>query len=226
MTMSSSIQILCLTGWQQPSDALADIAPNALHFDYGAYDRLDVALAALPHTPELVIGWSLGAFIAMEAIARGICRPRQLLLLGAKYQYASDAAFPHGASRERIEETRRHYMSDPQGMLRQFQSLIAKGDEHERSIMHLLHVQGAPLWPQGPFWLDQLRTLSCRAMDMNAFPPTHIVHGTMDVITPPEHAQCLHKALPASTLEIWPRCAHAPHLHDPERLRAIIASYV
>lgn len=51
--------------------------------------------------------------------------------------------------------------------------------------------------------------------------PTHILHGALDMICPPESAWRLHAALPGSRLEVVPLCGHRANA-DMEELRVRI----
>jgi len=48
-----------MTGWQQRKDALADAIPGALHFEYAGYENVEAMFLALPHAPDVAVGWSL-----------------------------------------------------------------------------------------------------------------------------------------------------------------------
>ncbi len=216
---------LCLTGWQQPHDALRDVAPlDAVHFDYSAHGDLPSCYRALAEFAEVdaLVGWSLGGMIAMVAVAHGIVKPKRLVLIAAQYQYLSDDHFPYAMSLAMAEETKQFYFTDPEAMLQQFQLLMVKGDTHEKQLARRMFSVRPKPWKNGFFWLEQLAMIRACDMDMAGFPPTAIVHGERDIIAPPEHAQYLHKAIVGSELHLLEGCAHAPHLHDARKLREIV----
>ena len=150
------MNILCLTGWQQETDALFKIAPDALHFDYGAYKRPAGAkcFKALPATPDLAIGWSLGGQLLVRAIAGGYIKPGKLLLLGAPFQSVADAHFPEGMSEADFRAIKNSYRKNPQAMLVQFQSLVGVGVIPK-------------LWEHGFFWLEELGNSGCHSLDFS-----------------------------------------------------------
>jgi len=217
---------LCLTGWQQPADALSAIAPDdAEHFDYSAYNNADAMFKALPPTPQLAIGWSLGGQLLMRAISGGHVKPKMLILLAVPYQWVASSKFPGGFPKATVNEVRKKYRNDPVLMLKSLNALIALGDLRERQITRTLN-DGLAIWPNGAFWLEELISGSCDPLDFSAFPPALIIHGLNDKVIRIANAQAISARMPQAESLLWPRCAHAPHLHDAEALLDIVSEYV
>jgi pimeloyl-[acyl-carrier protein] methyl ester esterase len=217
--------ILCLSGWQQPANALSPLMPDAVHFDYSAYDNMRKMLAALPRAPHLAVGWSLGGQLLVRAIAEGYTKPEHLVLLAAPFQWVADAEFTQGIPLGAVEEVRGNYINDPEAMLKNLHALIALGDVKEKQIIRSLNAM-LRLWENGMYWLDKLTYASCRRFDFSAFPPTTIVHGLKDKVIHPVNAEAYAEALPQAELQLWPECAHAPHLHDINALSDIVSRHV
>jgi pimeloyl-[acyl-carrier protein] methyl ester esterase len=216
---------LCLTGWQQPANALACFAPDAQHFDYAAYDNVQDMFAVLPREPKLAIGWSLGGQLLVRAIAGGHIKPKALLLLGVPFQHVADEHFPHGVLVPAAAEYRDNYCRNPEGTLAQFQAYIGYGDKFAKRIIRAVN-QDVSVWKNGLFWLDELARNSCRELSFSAFPETVIVHGAEDKVINPASAKAFADVIPKSEVQLWPDCGHAPHLHNPEALSRIVAPYV
>jgi len=217
--------VLCLTGWQQPANALANIVPDAVHFDYGAYDNVKNMFEALPKAPRLAIGWSLGGQLLVRAIAGGHIKPASLMLLGVPFQWVADAQFTEGVPAEAVSDIKANYARDPQAMLKNFNALIALNDKHEKQILRVLN-KSVRVWPNGMYWRDELARTSCVAFNFSDFPPTTIIHGTEDKVIRPINAKAFAERLPQAELLLWPHCAHAPHLHDAPALTQIVNRYV
>jgi pimeloyl-[acyl-carrier protein] methyl ester esterase len=217
--------ILCLTGWQQPANALAVIAPRATHFDYSGYSDAETMFMELPKEPDLAIGWSFGAQLLARAVAGGHTKPGELLLVGPVFQQIADARFVHGPTKEMFAALKQSYKQHPEAMLAQLHALIGLGDTHARRIIRTLG-EGLELWSNGAFWLEELGTASCAELDFAAFPKTTIVHGINDKVIDPVNAQAFADRLPQAEMLLWPNCAHAPHLHNPEALRQRVEQYV
>lgn len=215
---------LCFTGWQQAHDALLDVAPAAAtHIDYSAQRDVEGLLRALPAAPDLLVGWSLGAQLAVRAVAAGHVRPKRLVLIAPTFQFLKSPNFAEGMDAQAWEPVLAHYKRDAQDMLRGFNMLVAQGDSNASRVMRALNRN---LWQEGTFWLEELARFDGHTMDFNAFPPTTIIHGREDKVAAPAQATAYEKAIPNAQL-IWvDNCAHAPHLHDPEFIRKTLAAYV
>jgi pimeloyl-ACP methyl ester carboxylesterase len=219
------MSILCLTGWQQPADALEAIAPGAQHFDYASYTDVEAMLRDLPKTPDLAIGWSLGGQLLVRAIAGGHVKPKALMLLAAPFQFIADEGFPRSMPAATFQEFRTGYRASPEETLRQFHTLLALGDTKAKPITTALNAT-RQAWKHGLFWLDVLAAFSCEQVDFNAFPPTTVIHGLKDKVADPANAEAFSKRISHARLLPWDNCAHAPHMHDAEALREIVRAHV
>ena len=161
----------------------------------------------------------------MRAIAGGHIQPDALILLGAPYQWIADKHFHHGVSQEIADEVKANYATDPTSMLTSFQTLMALGDTQEKAIIETL-AQGTQVWKNGGFWLNELATATAHGLDFSKFPRTMVVHGAKDKVIAPQSADAYIERIHGAEFMRWPDCAHAPHLHDPQLLDAILRQHV
>ena len=218
------MRTLALSGWTQPADALADaLEGKVVLFDYSDYASPGASFAGLEPfaDAESVIGWSMGGQLAVRAIEAGVLRPRHLTLIATPWQFVA----PFGMGRQTFELFRETYRKDAARLKERFAGLIAKGDLHARRIIenmrHHPHVEDTARWLP---WLDDLGRHSFDSAGLTRLPPTLVIHGEKDAITP--YAQALRFAdLPQVTLSGWKDAGHAPHLHDPARLWREIAAH-
>ena len=56
--------------------------------------------------------------------------------------------------------------------------------------------------------------------------PTLIVHGLEDRLIPVSCAQCAHRLIPHSQLEVIPRCGHLPPVEQPQFFNRIVDSFL
>lgn len=234
------MKTLCLSGWAQPCDALSPLLPSpasggrlrgvdAQHFDYQSYSHMAMAMSALRRVGEgceVLIGWSLGGIVALQAILQGIVVPKALVLIAAPFQFVASAEFPHGMKREDYDAFYAAYVANPGETLGQFHRLMLKGDRRMREILAEEKRNAVSIPPYGAYWLYLLSVLSCRGKDAAALPPALIIHGANDAIIAPAQAEALAEWMPGAQLQLWEGCAHAPHLHDPERLKQTIAEWL
>lgn len=215
---------LTLSGWGTPADSVAAaVAPGAAVFDYSAHATMAQALGGLRafHDAEHVMGWSLGGQLALHAIAAGVLRPKRLTLIATPYQFVKDANVTEAMDRFTFDTFRANYQTDPERTATRFNGLVAKGDRQMRAVMSRLalheRVEDTARWLP---WLDTLDHAPVSSLQMLGAPQTTIIHGAQDAIVPVAQAQLLAQALPHARVEIWEGVAHAPHLHDADRLRS------
>ena len=217
------MKTLTLSGWTQPADALAVALglPQALQFDYSDYAGPEESYAGLQNLAdaEHVIGWSMGGQLAIRAIAAGVLKPKRLTLVAAPYQFVSDAGFNGGMDPITFQQFRDSYARDAARTKQRFHALIAKGDRDPRGVMGLLgyhpDVENTARWLP---WLERLGADSLREVDMSLLPPTLIIHGENDAITPIAQSVALAEKLPQAVVDRWEETGHAPHLRDRLRL--------
>lgn len=217
------MKTLMLSGWGQPADAMAHVAPDAATFDYSVYATTEQAVEALHlfRDAEHIVGWSLGGQLALHAIAAGALHPRRLTLIGVPFQFVKGGAVDHGMDRFTFDTFRSNYATDPERTATRFHSLLAKGDREARSVMQGLsnhpEIANAARWLP---WLDALDRQPPSMLALRIAPATTIIHGSQDAIVPVAQAHMLAAALPDARVDIWDGAAHAPHLHDSARLRS------
>ncbi len=220
--------ILTLSGWAQPADAVAQVIGDATSVDYSDYPSPAATFAELKNRsrPRLVVGWSMGGELAIRAILAGVLKPEKLILLAAPYQFVSGGSFNGGMDPVTYRQFRDSYARDPARTRQRFHALVAKGDARSREVMaqltHHPQVDDTARWLP---WLQQLGAGSLRDVDLAALPPTLIIHGTNDHIVPIAQGEMLAGRIPGAQLQRWEEAGHAPHLHDKLRLLQVIETF-
>jgi pimeloyl-ACP methyl ester carboxylesterase len=212
---------LLLSGWTQPTDALAPLADDAVLFDYSDYASPDAAIEALRKLkPRHAVAWSLGGQLALRAIAAGALAPKHLTVIAAPVQFVSSGSDLEGMGAETYRLFKESYMHDPARTKSRFHGLIAKGDGAFKQVMGLLgyHPQVEDIGRWLP-WLEDLAHYRLDMVGLASAPPTLIIHGMNDVIVPHAQSEYLARHLPRAQLNSWAQVGHAPHAHDAVRLR-------
>ncbi len=222
----SAPDTLTLAGWTQRHDALRDIAPDALHLDYYPSRSEEEVFALLaPHasTIRYAIGWSLGGWLLMRAIMEGVIAPEHLTLIAPPLQFVNTEDFAHGMDPKTFELFYTNYRDQPERTAARFAQLIAKGDSDHKRIAEALdlpaHNVDVSTWHP---WLDVLEHQKHHHLRFENFPPTLLIHGAQDTIIPLTQGKELADRIPGVTMHIMENAAHAPHLHDPDQIRAWI----
>ena len=188
----------------------------------GAYDLdgLVNGVAPIVREDSTLLGWSLGALVAMELARRYPQRVRRLILVGSTPQfYATDdwsAAMPAATLAEFAHELQ----TDPDKTLRRFLALQVRGSHKASQVLRALQGQFAqrqaarPAALQGG--LEILRQTNLRPHLQQIRCPVLLLHGDRDYLTPLPVAKALCRQLPAAKLRAIAGAGHAPFLSHPD----------
>ena len=224
------MKTIAFSGWTRPPALMNMLGEDIVAVDYAPHRSLPDffgELAARHADADHVIGWSLGGQLAVRAIALGVLRPKRLTLISAPYQFVACDAFLHGMAPPVYAMFRESYLRNTPKTVGKFAALIAKGDRHmHRVLQQLAGHHRADDTDRWLWWLEDLAAFSCRALALDHFPPTLLIHGREDAIVPPMQSEAFAAALPAAALHLLEGCGHAPHLHDSETIRNLIAGHL
>jgi pimeloyl-[acyl-carrier protein] methyl ester esterase len=182
-----------------------------------------------------LLGWSLGAQIALRLAARGRsdvaedlaarAALERLVLIAATPRFSAGPDWPHGSPPERLDAQAAALRRDYQRMVGDFLELQVRGSAAGAAALAELraalfaHPKGAP----GPSLaalerdLELLRDSDLRPLLARISLPTLVIAGQYDRVTPPAASQALAQALPSARYVEIRRAAHAPFLsHLPE----------
>lgn len=218
------MRTITLSGWGQPHDALAHLAPDSVAVDYAHAANASEAIRMIAtHEPQRVIGWSLGGQLAVRAIAAGAIAPTQLVLIATPYQFVADDA----VGRETFAKFYANYKNNPRRTLHKAWELIHYEDARSDYIsdQFALFDKDAVMQRDWLRWLGLLEEFSCEALDFSHFPRTLLVHGTRDKVVDAAQSERMKVRIAGAQLERFEHCGHAPHLHDAGRLQKLIEAH-
>jgi pimeloyl-[acyl-carrier protein] methyl ester esterase len=189
------------------------------------------AEALVPALPPaaVIVGWSLGALLALELARFHPQKVARLVLIGATPRFVSGPDWPHGLTPETVTAFINGYASQPAATLRRFLALQTLGDAARRRLLPQLeaacvpHPAAQPL----PALADGLQIL----VDSDLRPPptlaaieqpAHLIHGDGDALMPLAAARSLADALSHARLSVLANCGHAPLLSRPAECAALI----
>lgn len=218
------MKCITFTGWGQPADALACIAPGAEHFPYVAYkDKAGFlsSLGPLKTSYDVVIGWSLGGQLALQAVDQGILSPKLMVLIATPFQFIESETLGCGVYRNVFEKFKHDYVKSPVAMLKRFNTLIAHNDTQEKAVLQKMG-QDTAHTDEWLGWLEVLGEYSCQDMLFNNVPSTLIIHGRNDTVVDVGQASVFLPFIKKSRIHIMEGCGHAPHLHDAGKVKALI----
>ena len=222
--------------WAPVIAGLRDFAPVQL-IDlpgFGAAPALDeFALAAVldalaAQLPErcLLVGWSLGAMLAVQLAAR---LPQQVLgvvSLAANARFVADAAYPAAMAPAVNRQFNQGFADQPLPTLKLFSGLLAQGDPQERALLKQLRQQlpdtTNPNWGEALQLLSSLDNRAC--LQSLAQPVLHLL-AERDALVPVAAAEPLRALNPRHRVQVLPDAAHALHWSQPQTLVALVRDF-
>jgi len=174
------------------------------------FDTLDLAKGIL-------VGWSMGAQIALQSCAELSGRLAGMVLVSATPRFTASDDFPHALAANEASGMRLKVQRNAQRALAGFYTrLFANGElEATSSASEIKQLLATIAPPETTDVLDALEALA-RADMRQLLPaitiPTLIVNGGQDQICLPQ-ASCYLKAhIPGAEQIMYPHCGHAPFL--------------
>ncbi len=225
------------------------VAPDLLGHGHSAKPRGDYSLGAyavsirdlliaLGHNRATVVGHSLGGGIALQfayeypvfaerlvvCSSGGLGREVHVLLRAATLP-GSELVLPLIASRrvlsagifvgKLLQGLGLSAAPDLAEMARGYASLNDAGARQA-----FIHTMRAVLDPMGQ------RVSATDRLYLSAMLPSLILWGRRDPLIPCEHAEAAHKLMPSSSLEIFEKSGHFPHIDQPLRFARALIDFI
>ncbi len=187
------------------------------------FDRLNL-------TRVVLVGWSMGAQIALQASAELSVRVAGMVLVSATPRFTASDDFPHGLAGKEAHGMRLKVQRSAQRALDGFYTrLFAAGElessSHTADINQLL--ASIPL-PDTAAVLDALDALADTDMRhlLDAITiPTLILNGAEDRICLPQASSYLKDHIPGARQSVFPHCGHAPFLTFSDQFNTELISF-
>lgn len=187
----------------------------------------DWADALAPSLPQdsIVVGWSLGAMLALALATRHPDKVRAQVLIGATPCFVSSDDWPHGLAPEVVSSFCDAFAQSPQRTLEKFIALQVMGDAHRAACKAQLIRALDDAATHHVSLMAGLHLLSYSDLrSMTPAQPTLLLHGEHDALMPLAAAQHLERALPHAQLDVFPNTGHAPHVSNPYAVALAIKS--
>lgn len=199
--------------------------PEAAGFD----THCEAVLAALPSRCVLV-GWSLGAKIALALAARHRQRIAALVLLSASPKFARADDWPQGADPRTLEVFEAMVERDWRQLVEDFLWLQVRGTQQaEQTLQALQAALASQGEPHRDALLAGLRTLGevdLRPLVADVHQPALVISGLNDRVTLPAAGRWLAQSLRDAKLLEIPRTGHAPFISHHAEVAAAIRGFV
>lgn len=175
----------------------------------------------------VVIGWSLGAMVALAAAAHYPERVTGVVAIAGTPSFIARPGWPHGLAPEALAEFRTAIATDEAGMLPRFIGGFNRGEAEAKRLTQAILAAADPP-PSLPILLSSLDWLA--ALDLRPFLaaiacPVLVIHGTVDPLIPFAAGQAIAEGVANGMLYPIEGAAHAPFLSQPKRVIAAISSF-
>ena len=184
--------------------------------------------ATLPHGATLV-GWSLGAQLALQLASQSALGVRRLVLIAGSPRFVRADDWPHGLPAATLQQFADQLEGDAANTIADFLELQVRGSADAAAVRTTLqsalqrHGTAHPdALAAGLALLEHndLRELA-RCIEI----PALVIVGQYDRVTPPQAAQALAQLLPRSQLLQIKRAGHAPFISHPEAVSAALLGF-
>lgn len=228
-----------LPGWclgRGPLQSMVD-ATRGRFLDLPGYhdspliEDFDAAIAALAgQLPEAspIVGWSIGAQVALAIAARFPDKVSRLALVAATPSFVQREAWPHAMPPAMLADFAAGIAADAEAMLPRFVGGFNRGDAQAKTVTsELLRLAdprpAAEVLATGLHWL---RDVDLRDEISAISVPVLLLHGTADPLMPLATAEWLAARLPAARIAPFTDCAHAPFMSQPEAFLAELTAFL
>lgn len=191
-------------------------------------DEMASSVAGQIQEKAVLVGWSLGAQVAIRVALNQPEKISRLVLVGATPCFVNREDWPHGVADEVFEQFSMNLAEDYAGTIRRFLSLQAQGSDAVRTVLSELRARllAQPRPAEGALegGLDILRGTDLRGDIARLSVPVTLIHGSGDKLAPLDSARWLEQAIPDSRLYEIRGAGHAPFLSHAEEVAEIIAN--
>jgi pimeloyl-[acyl-carrier protein] methyl ester esterase len=189
---------------------------GGLNFDGFAEDLVDL-FDSLNLAKVVLVGWSMGAQIALQSCAELSGRLAGMVLLSATPCFTASADFPHALALNEVVGMRLKVQRNIRRAVDGFSARLFAAGELEKSssaaeIKQLLSTISPPDTAAMLDALDALAGTDMRHLLATITVPTLILNGALDQICLPQASSYLKTHIPHARQIVFPECGHAPFL--------------
>ena len=201
-----------------------------LNFESLAEDLVDL-FDALMLDRVVLIGWSMGAQVALQSCAELKNRLAGLVLVSATPCFTASDDFPYGLADSQANGMRVKVQRNMLRALAGFHTrMFAQGELENHSaaseIKRLLSIITLPDHTAALGALAALARTDMRHLLPTIAIPTLIVNGDEDVVCTPEASNYLKSHMPSAEQVVFSHCGHAPFLTQSDKFNAEITGFI
>jgi len=179
----------------------------------------------------VLVGWSMGVQVALQAFAALRARLAALVLVGGTPRFTTADGYPHGKPPIEVKGMGLRLRRDHQKTMGDFfKGMFADGEldgvQYQRIVHEIVMGGRSPDADAVRRSLEILSTGDQRGLLPLVDRPVLLIHGELDAICPASASAYMADRLPLATLEVMPGCGHAPFMTRPERFNELVQGFV
>jgi len=190
--------------------------------------RLDERFARA--APLTVLGWSLGATVALYWARHAPAHVARLVLVCPTPRFVATDDWAHAMAADTLARFADELTVAYRLTLQRFLTLQVEGSDEGRATLAALRgalfARGEPAPAALAAALDLLAAADLRALVAQVAAPALVVTGSRDTLTPPAAGAWLARALPAARHVEIDGAAHAPFLSHRRRFDAALEGFL
>jgi pimeloyl-ACP methyl ester esterase len=178
-----------------------------------------------------LVGWSMGAQVALEALPSSRRRIAALVLVSGTPRFTICGDWPHGLREARVRALARQLAQRPERTLRAFfEGMFVSGEVDAACALEIQRSAVAsappPSLAAARAGLDAFIVADQRARVDEVAVPALLVHGERDPVCLPGAARWMADRIPGARLALLPGLGHAPQLSRPELVSDLILGFL
>lgn len=179
----------------------------------------------------VLVGWSLGVQVALQAFPSIRERLAGLVLVGGTARFTTADDYQHGKAPVDVKGLSLKLRRDYQKTMGDFfKGMFADGEMDQLQYQRIVHeiVMGghSPDTEAARESLNILATVDQRDRLAQVDCPVLLVHGELDTICPATASAYMAERMPKARLELVPGCGHAPFMTRPEGFNALVRDFI
>ena len=165
--------------------------------------------------PAILLGWSLGALVAMQAALIAPSMVQQLMLVSGTPSFVQHAPGQPAMPEATFAQFHNDFTDQPGRTMQRFIALQAHGDSHAREVMQQLKQSAADSQADIEWGLEVLHDSDISSELAAIECPTSCLYGVQDSLVPVAIGEIMHRHMQAS-VTIWQDTGHAPFVSRPQ----------
>lgn len=187
--------------------------------------------AQLALSEAVLVGWSMGVQVALQAFPELKPHLAGMVLVGGTPRFTTADDYPHGKAPVEVKGMGLRLRRDQQKTMGEFfRGMFAEQELDKAQYQRIVHeiVMGghSPDQNAAKESLDILATVDQRDTLPHVDRPVLLVHGELDTICPASASAYMAERLPLARLEVFPGCGHAPFMTRPERFNELLRDFL